>query len=236
MTQKHNIILWRNPDNELQSFENISRNAFKTMGIFQQFNTNWQPNYLTGHRKNTEKFNWSYENFSETLKKCVNKEGKKIFLDLGYSISFFSALNEYESFGYLLNVGSTKFINNLIIDIPINIDLSNLEIANTTIRLFEKLVENFKPFWGCIANESIASEYGYFDIQKKLPKTIFWLNYFDNVIIENMDKNKIIEIVNKNEEITFNKGIFQIKNTAIDIEKEDDMLLYTRLNKYFNLN
>lgn len=89
MTQKHNIILWRNPDNELQSFENISRNAFKTMGIFQQFNTNWQPNYLTGHRKNTEKFNWSYENFSETLKKCVNKEGKKYFWIWGIQYHFF---------------------------------------------------------------------------------------------------------------------------------------------------
>lgn len=236
MAQKHTLILWRYPEHEIVPFDSIAKDAFGTMNVFRQFNTKWQPNYLVSNKKNKEKFDWNYQNFSEMLKKGVNKERKKVFLNLGYTISFFSSINEDESFGYLLKVGSTKFINTLIIDIALDVDLGDKITANRMVVLFEKLVEKFKPFWGCIANESIGSQYGYFDLQKKIPKTIYWINYFDESIIDNLNESRMMQLADKNEEVIFNKGFFQIKSTAIESESESDMSLHTRIDEYLGLN
>lgn len=68
----------------------LMQEAYKALNRFQDCPMEFRPNYLTANTpKDIKELNWNFENFSDMLRKGINKEGKNVFEDLGYSISFF---------------------------------------------------------------------------------------------------------------------------------------------------
>lgn len=121
-------------------------------------------------------------------------------------------------------------INTLVVDLPININLNDIEISNNISSMFEILVERFSPFWGCVANSGFVSEYGYFNTDENIPETIFWLNYFNDAIIKKIDNKKIERVIKDYPNITVKNGIFRIKDIAIDFEDEKDRQLHNEIH------
>lgn len=88
MLQLQTMILWSKPKEK--DFENLAKTAYRIMEVLKEFGSEVEPKYLTVNRKKDAfPFEWSYENFRNTLKKGVNKEGDVEFPELGYSIDFF---------------------------------------------------------------------------------------------------------------------------------------------------
>lgn len=230
MIQTHTIVLWRMPELEEKSFDSLARNSFELMSVFQDFDCEWRPNYLTGYKKNKTKFQWNYNNFSEELKKGVNREGKKAFSHLGYQISFYSSLIEDKSFGHSLTIGSTRFFNVLTVKIANDFNLYDNVNAKKMERLFEKLVERFNPFWGCVANSKIASKYGYFDQDNNIPQTVYWLNYFNENIIENIGKERIDNVLSEYSSMSFKNGLLRLCSIPIDYESEEDVQFHEEIH------
>lgn len=107
MIQRHSIILWRKADRADKSFEEISKEAYEVLNLFQDCPQELRPNYLTAKtRKDVKEFDWNYENFSNMLKKGINREGETTFEDLGYSTSFFSSLDEQNSTAFIMTAGN----------------------------------------------------------------------------------------------------------------------------------
>lgn len=233
MIQRHSIILWRRSDNKDKSFEVISREIYETLDLFQDCPMELRPNYLTStSKKDIKEFDWNLQNFIEALKKGVNKEGDIVFEDLGYSISFFSSINEQESCVFELIAGnkSEKFYNTLIINLPLSLDIFKEETAKKVSGLFEKLVESYEPFWGCISNKALSRKYGKF-LEGNLPTTVHWINYWSEDIIHVLKMERIQEVVEKNPTVTFKNGILLIRDMALDINKESDMRFHGKLHK-----
>lgn len=55
MLQTHTIILWKKPEKEAMCFEDLAQKAIDIMSVFQEFDPEWRPNYLTGYKKILEK-------------------------------------------------------------------------------------------------------------------------------------------------------------------------------------
>lgn len=123
----------------------------------------------------------------------------------------------------------------MVTDIALNLDLTEQTNADKIVLLFEKLVDRFSPYWGCISNSYIVSEYGYFDKEKNLPKTTYWVNYFNDAILDNIGREKIQEVLDKYEGVTFKDGFLKIKDTAIDFEDAADIQLHKEIDVQLGL-
>ncbi|MBO5352322.1 MAG: hypothetical protein J6A77_03390 [Lachnospiraceae bacterium] len=225
MIQKHSILLWKKAESKEKNFEEIAKEAFRTLDIFQEYPWILRPNYLTVElEKDIKEFDWNYENFRRTLKESVNREDEIIFEDLGYCLSFFSSTNEIDASGFLMLVGNKndKFCNVFDMKLPLSLCLYDRENADMIEQIFKKLVYYYKPFWGCVSNSVLSEKYGRF-MEKDLPRTVHWLNYWSDSICSAIGTEKIQRIVRENEEASFTEGIFKIKNTAINAEAEDEM-------------
>ena len=232
MIQRHSIILWRKAEKEDKSFEEISKEAYEVLNLFQYCSQELRPNYLTGKtKKDIKEFEWNYENFSEQLKKGVNKEDEVVFKELGYSISFFSSMDEKNSCTFSMTAGNKfdKINNVLIVDLPLSYNLYEKETADIISDLFRKLVQVYKPFWGCISNRALSRKYGKF-LEGNLPTTVHWINYWSEDILGTIGMEKIQNMVNKNTMSTFKMGILSIKETAFDVEKEDDIRFHAEMH------
>ena len=232
MIQRHSIILWRKAEKEDKSFEEISKEAYEVLNLFQYCSQELRPNYLTGKtKKDIKEFEWNYENFSEQLKKGVNKEDEVVFKELGYSISFFSSMDEKNSCTFSMTAGNKfeKINNVLIVDLPLSYNLYEKETADIISDLFGKLVQVYKPFWGCISNRALSRKYGKF-LEGNLPTTVHWINYWSEDILGTIGMEKIQDMVNKNTMSTFKTGILSIKETAFDVEKEDDIRFHAEMH------
>lgn len=233
MIQKHSIILWRKAEKADKSFEEIAEETYKVLNLFQNHPQEMRPNFLTGRtKKDVKEFKWNYENFCNILKKGINKEGEKIFEDLGYSLSFFSSMDEKESYAFQIETGNKneKFYNTLIINLPLSLNLFDKENSEKMIELFEELVMIYRPFWGCVSNSALSRKYGKF-LDGGLPTTVHWMNYWSEDIIETIGMKKIQKIVDGNSMISFQDGIMLIKDTALDIDKEEDFIFHEELHK-----
>lgn len=234
MIQVHSMILWANAKNE--DFKTSVDCAYALIMALKEFGTELSPNYLTAKRKKEAKlFDYNYETLEELLRKGVNKEGKTVFADLGYSVSFFSSFVEKDSAGISLHVGTTnpRFKNNLVVNLPqtcpIYIDTI---IGERIINLFKKCVEIFDPFWGCLSNATNVNRYdGYWG--DTLPTSIHWINYFGENIIKQFSVKKIEKSPLYRVE-KLSKGYFlQLKTTPIDNNNEEDIKIQIKANKYF---
>ena len=231
MYQGHTIILWKKPDDEKRSFKSISKQGFETLNVFFDYKKMYRPNYLTVYRKKDAKpFEWTYENFENELKE--NMVGEDIFKDLGYSISFFSSLRNKDAFGFSMYVGNTniKFVNDLSVNIAYSLDLQDEKIAKNIEEIFNKTTNIFEPYWGCVSNNMTQKKYGRFLIDE-YPSSIHWLNYFDEEMIDRIGEAKINEIVSLRQGNSFKNNVLKIKNTALDLEKEEDILYQEKINE-----
>lgn len=235
MVQRHSIILWKKAENEDKSFEQISKEAYDVFKLFLDYPWELKPNYLTvKSKKNIEKFDWNYDNFSNILKRGVNQDGNTLFEKLGYSISFFSTLDEKYSCAFQMKTGNknNKFYNTFTINLPIILDLYDKNTADMIRILFENLVSTYKPYWGCISNKELSRKYGKF-LNGNLPTAIHWINYWTEEIIREIGLEKIQKIVDLGSEIKFQKGILIIKDTALNVEKDEDIKFYDEIQKFF---
>lgn len=232
MVQRHSIILWKKAEKEDKKFEEIAKETYEVLKLFQEYPQELRPNYLTARaKKDIKEFDWNYENFRSTLKKGINKECENIFEDLGYSISFFSSLNGQNSCGFEIIAGNKneKFYNVLIVNLPLSLNLYDEKIADMVKRLFEKLTQSYKPYWGCVSNKALSRKYGKY-LEGSLPTTVHWINYWSEDILETIGMEKIQNVITKNAMSTFKTGILSIKETALDVEKEDDIRFHTEMH------
>ena len=233
MVQRHSIILWRKAEEKDKSFEEISTEAYEVLNLLQDYLQELRPNYLTSNtKKDIQRFDWNYENFSNVLKKGINKEGKNTFEDLGYSISFFSSMNEEDSCSFQMRAGNKneKFFNTLIINLPLSINLYDEKTAEEINNLFEKLVQAYIPHWGCVSNKVLSRKYGKF-LEGNLPTTVHWINYWSEDIISTIGMARIQKIIDINLGVSFKNGILSIKNTALNMDKEDDIRFHDEMQK-----
>jgi len=208
MIQRHSIILWRKAEQEDKSFEEISKEAYEVFRLFQKYPQDLRPNYMSVKtKKDIKKFDWNYKNFSEQLEKGINKEGGIIFKELGYSIPFFSSTDEKNSCAFLMCAGNKfeKFNNSLVVDLPLSFDLSDPQMAVIVSDLFEKLVQPYEPFWGCISNKALSRKYGKF-LEGNMPTTVHWMNYWSEDIIGTIGMKKIQRLVAINPTISSRAG------------------------------
>lgn len=233
MIQRHSIILWRKAEQENKSFEVISKEAYDVLNVLQNYPQNLRPNYKTVKiKKDIEIFAWEYKNFCEYLEKGINREGDIEFKELGYSVSFFSSTKEEHSCNISMRTGNQieQINNTLIIDLPLSYDVTDVQMATIISDLFRKLVHIYKPFWGCISNKVLSRRYGKF-LDGNMPTTVHWMNYWSEEVVETVGIKKIENVVNKNTTSTFESGILSIKETAFDIEKEEDIRLHAEIHK-----
>ena len=231
MIQTHSIILWKKAEKEDRSFEEISKEAFEVMDLFQSYPQELRPNYLPAKRKkDVKEFDWNYDNFREQLKKGVSKEGNKVFLHLGYSIRLFSSMDSVNSCSIWLHTGITsdKFVNSLIVELPVSYNFYQKETADIISDLFVKLVQIYKPFFGYISNSELSSKYRK-RLEGNLPTTVHWMNYWSEDIIRAVGMDKIQNLVDNNPTVSFKNGILSIRDTALDVENEDDMRYHESL-------
>ena len=232
MIQRHSMILWKKAEREDKSFEEISKEAYEVLSLFQDCPQELRPNYLTAKtKKDIKEFDWNYENFSNMLKKGINKEGETSFEDLGYSISFFSSINEEDSATFLMTVGNKfeKLYNTLIIGLPLSLNFFDKKTSEMISNLFRRLVQSYMPFWGCISNKALSRKYGKY-LEGNLPTTVHWINYWSEDIIHTIGMEKIQKSIEENQEISFKNGILSIKEMALDVEKEDDVRLHAEIH------
>lgn len=233
MIQRHSIILWRKAEREDKSFEETAREAYEVLTLLQDYPQELRPNYLTAKtKKDIREFDWNYENFRNILKKGINKEGENVFKDLGYSVSFFSSMNEENSAAFSMTVGNKfeKVYNTLVIDLPLSVNLYDKKTAEMTGNLFRRLAQLYMPFWGCISNKALSRRYGKY-LEGNLPTTVHWMNYWSEDIIHAVGMEKIQKSIEGNQEIAFKNGILSIKDTALDADKEDDIRFHDELQK-----
>lgn len=233
MIQRHSIIFWRKAEKEDKSFEDISKEVYEVLNIFQSFPQELRPNYLTAKtKKDIKEFEWNYNNFSEHLEKGINKEGEVVYKDLGYSISFFSSMDGQNSCAFSITAGNKckKAYNTLIVDLPLSFNLYDKQTAGNICDLFEKLVCTYKPFWGCISNKALSRKYGKF-LEGSLPTTVHWMNYWSEEITRTVGMERIQRLVGTNSIFSFKNGILSIKETALDVENEDDISFHEKLHK-----
>lgn len=129
-----------------------------------------------------------------------------MYKELGYSVSFFSSTDEKNSCNILMRTGN-KFeqINNtLVIDLPLSFNVSHSQMAAIICDLFEKLVQTYKPFWGCISNKVLSRKYGKF-LDGNMPTTVHWMNYWSEDIIGTAGMKKIPDVVDNKQLIQFYK-------------------------------
>ncbi len=233
MLQTQKIILWRKPEIEKVSFDEIAHRAYDSISVLQKYDEIFRPNFLTVYKKSdASKFEWSYRNFSEKLQKKVMKIGKKEITELGYSLAFFSSLNDDETSGISVRVGNkdSKFINTLIIHLPLCINYSDDINSNMIKTMFTELVNCFEPYWGCVASNKFVITDNY--MSGNNPLYIHWLNYWSDEVASTVS-DMFFEKIKKMPEISYSGGILQIGERAFNEKNDNDMELFKNINNIY---
>lgn len=115
---------------------------------------------------------------------------------------------------------------------PLSLNLYDKKTAEMISNLFKKLVQVYRPFWGCISNKALSRRYGKY-LEGNLPTIVHWMNYWSEDIANAIGIEKIRKIVQENPEISFENGNILVKNTAFDINKDADIRLHEDLQKQF---
>lgn len=235
--QKHTIILWKRPKRE--SFEIMAKNAFEIIAKLNKFGDELKPKYLTSFKKSEcKEFDMTYSSFKNILRDNVSREGKMIFEDLGYNVSFFSSMEEDESATIDISVGisNEKFYNTLIVGLPYSLNIFDEVMYSRLVDLFKELVGIFDPFWGCIENDINIDRFDGELFQGSKPTTVHWLNYFGQEIIKEIGMGKI-EKAPIEELVQYpNGGCFvKIKTSPINDHYDKDVFFQKQVNKYLGL-
>lgn len=236
MFQRHSLILWANAANE--DFQVSLNKAHNLLLALKEFGPEVSPNYITAKRKkDASNFDWSLETLQKLLKKGINKEGKTIFPDLGYRVSFFSSLKDDDSAGISMLIGASNssITNNFIVNLPLSLPIyTSNKVRSKLIFLFKECIRAFEPFWGCIGNNVNIRRYdGYWG--DKLPTTIHWVNYFDSQVSEVLGEAKIISSPTYIIEKFHSGALILLKDEPINDELEEDVKIQQKANLHFGL-
>ena len=235
MWQKHSIILWKKAEDADKTFNEIASEAYQVFSAMQKFPPQFRPTYLTAKtKKSARETDWTRVQFFDELSKKVNREGRKSFKELGYTISFFSSMTEVDSCSIKMTVGNKvpQFYNTLIVDFPFLFDIDNTESAKSVYAMFETLVKCFRPFWGCVSNAQLSRQFGGF-IADGIPTTVHWINYWSPEIVNSIGEAKIQDALRELPDATLNDGILIVREKPFDIEDkvsvEYHQLCYKRI-------
>lgn len=162
----------------------------------------------------------------------MNQENGQIFEDLGYYISFVTKKDEAVNFSVDLHIENKDihFVNTCVINIPIDMDLNSIENANFIKKLLSMLVDQFKPFWGCVSNKIITRKYGR-HLNGKFPVTVQWINFWQEEIIDGLLKDKLTRIQAGFPEFEIKKNIIIAKELPFNMENEKDISYQENLHK-----
>lgn len=138
------------------------------------------PVYECKYKRNSDKFNWNKESFKKYMGKNHSTINNQI---IGYSLSFFSDLNEDNSCNITVSIScSEKKFSVFDLQLSYNICSTFYEdkqICNELKESFVNLVEMFDPFYACIKNDKNISGKLFDDISL-IPTHLHWLNYLSN--------------------------------------------------------
>lgn len=234
MFQNHSMILWSYPKDE--DFEDVVNKIYTMFDTLRQVSPDLFPNYRIGKKKREYiRFTGTYEEIKNILLQGVNKEGIKVFDDLGYSASFSISNNkDLGTILFTIGVKYPKLKNIFIFNLPTSVFLGNQYKPSILITIFKKYCEVFEPFWGCISNSDNINCYdGYWKNEK--PSTVHWLNYFGESLVQRIGCKKIesapVAFIEKQ-----NQGyLILLKDSPIENENQKDLELQRKVNTYFNL-
>lgn len=88
----------------------------------------------------------------------------------------------------------------------------------------------YSPYWGCISNKVLARKYGRY-LEGYCPTNVHWINYWSDIIIQAIGIEKVLKLVEMNPGVSFQNGILLIRNTAPDMDREDDARFYDELQR-----
>lgn len=227
--QTYSMIFWRHTEKGNTSFEDISERIYKVLQIFNKnLPYEYCPNYKSVNKKCDVKiYDWNYENFCNDLKKNINHTKECVFEKLGYSLSFFSSLEDNKSFGYRLNVGvkDSRFINVFSVHLAADFNYFNKDMAKILELIFYDCVNEFGAFYACVSNSLIKNGQSAILKSDSLYKitSIQWLNYWDSEILKKFDNKKLKILQRKHKEFSFNNGFIKLKDIPLDAENPEDI-------------
>jgi len=217
MSGRYSLVLWAGPQNI--SEEDMAELSFNTLTAISSFGDELSPVYYSPTRKkrDTKHFNLSKTTLLDLIKRSVNKEGNREFLELGRNFGFFSSFNDDESCGISFCLGaSAGFVNNsLILDFPrthfSGLDSRKEELAD----LFKRLITLFHPYFAFALN-SLNNQLSDIYWKDGKPSYVHWMNYYDQATAERigLDKVKAQEDVE-----TLDDGyFFKLQDEPIDVD------------------
>ena len=235
MIQTYSMILWSNASKEI--FEKSLLKANNLLANLKELGPELSPNYITARKKkDIMEFRGDLDTLKDLLLNGINKEGKILLDDLGYSVSFISSLLNDDSASIRLNIGvsNSRFSNNFVVDFPVSFPINNNQIIEKLIKLYKRCVIIFNPYWACISNNLNMERYENYMVNK-IPVTIHWINYFDSEVSDKLGEKAIL-IAPVNAKEKFHKGYFvMLKRTPLDDNSMKDIILQQNINKFFKL-
>lgn len=236
MISVHSMILRAKPREEL--FEETVNKTYSILNVLKEFGPELSPNFLPAYsKKNVKPFDGSITTLEELIRKGINKEGKTVFPDLGYRVSFFSSLNDMDSAGISIQVGTTNklFKNTLVVDFPPSFPIykDNL-LHKRMIELFRTCVSLFEPYWGCICNSLNIRRYDKL-WENDQPKTIHWVNYFGDDMPRKIEERLIKTAPVYMAERYHDGYLIILKKTPIDDENPEDIEIQNKAKDHFGL-
>lgn len=234
---KITLILWKKADLIERTYEDIVYETFESLKILRKYPDWLQPNYLTCNNKDdANRMFLDYDILYTELQKGCNRIEKKIFSNLGYSLSFFSSKNEADSCKISLRVGVTekRFFNTFIIDLPDNITRNIENNQNILIELFSELIASFNPYWGCISNSGFLHGNTSY-MNDGIPAYLHWINYWSKDIICKIGTSAFNQILNI-KGIEHANGILRLNESMFNSDNKEDLLKFNWINQmYLNI-
>lgn len=228
MVDTYTMVLWAKSNKF--SVDTQSKQVFDILTLLGQIDY-LKPRYQTVFRK---KDAIEFELTIENVKTLILNKRDKQFPELGSQISFFTSLNEDESAGISISIGSSnsRFVNSVVIDLNWDYKKMNLSKFDELEFIFKGLINIFKPFYGCVASNSDSEKYNeYFDDRIDKPNSIFDMNFFGKDIIEKINRyDKILKKVYEYQEIDGGYFIRLLKE-PLDISNVKHVEFQKQINK-----
>lgn len=221
------MVFWRHNEAISTSFDEIAKQAYSIMNIFNNhLPKEFRPNYLTVNKKQDAKpYDWNYQTFYNDLYKNVNHTKERVFKELGYSLSFFSSLENANSFGYMIHVGATdpRFTNSIVVNLAFYYNYFDEKACKTLEKIFYECVRSFGAYYACVANSSSILNNGLYLTDEGVPTSLHWLNYWSPEIMKKIDRKRVKKLEQKYKEFVFNDGFLKLQNVALDANSEQDV-------------
>lgn len=229
------MLLWAKPKKE--DIKEIILKGLNILNVLKNFGPELEAKYVRRKIPNTvTKFKLTEDDFKTIIMDNINKEGNKEFINLGYTLHFFTDLDKKKLTAIYLHIGASfhKIVNSLIIHFSENFNIYKPPLSYAIIDLFKKLIILFQPFWACIANNINKLRFHKF-VKDNKPTTVHWLNYWGSKLLENINTNNLQNAPVKEYE-QINDGLFiKLKDQPIDNTNEEDISMQQVANVFFGL-